>query len=494
MKDGNQRLPTSTVTPARLRLCQPTQRPTYRTGEWIVTPWGRCQVTGRFGQRHQDLLDAFLWHAEKARQIEDGGIEILVDPAKVRKTMSDARHSLSGLQKLIRELREVTLEIKTPKLMIMGGLVDHVVKSPVTRPDPMNGGERHLWRVRIGLALAELLRNDLPLHYDPTPITRLQNGITQAIARYILSHTSEPNGGWILDNAIRAVAGGLSAVSIRHRRHEIRLDEDGLAVMGIIIDGERLHRRTAKACSIRPVEFKKTSKCAAPARFFRILQDPFRRITSIRLKGQHLPRRLRRRPPGVFFPAGRRVDMGATMQRGNGHGAGRRFGQSVCAEGVLTTGRMDIARHFAPLRDGRSSRSAVRCLFQNLRRPLIETFPGRLSSDEHRAMDFRRHPEHEVSRGGFFWRNALGCAILQIIIHCSVELGAQFGDRFSVKTDDGAHPEYAPNKNAVAFVEIDSGSISLVRHGIHGFTPTRSKSSLASSTGYFFASFPGCGR
>ncbi len=266
MKDGNQRLPTSTVTPARLRLCQPTQRPTYRTGEWIVTPWGRCQVTGRFGQRHQDLLDAFLWHAEKARQIEDGGIEILVDPAKVRKTMSDARHSLSGLQKLIRELREVTLEIKTPKLMIMGGLVDHVVKSPVTRPDPMNGGERHLWRVRIGLALAELLRNDLPLHYDPTPITRLQNGITQAIARYILSHTSEPNGGWILDNAIRAVAGGLSAVSIRHRRHEIRLDEDGLAVMGIIIDGERLHRRTAKACSIRPVEFKKTSKCAAPAR------------------------------------------------------------------------------------------------------------------------------------------------------------------------------------------------------------------------------------
>lgn len=53
-------LPTSTVSPARLRMCQPTQRPTYRAGEWIVTPWGRCRVTGRFGQRHQDLLDAFL--------------------------------------------------------------------------------------------------------------------------------------------------------------------------------------------------------------------------------------------------------------------------------------------------------------------------------------------------------------------------------------------------------------------------------------------------
>jgi hypothetical protein len=182
--------------------------------------------------------------------------------------MSEARHSLGGIQKLIRELREVTLEIVAMKsnLSIMGGLIDHVVKSQATRPDPINGGDRHLWRVRIGLALAELLRNDLPLYYDPTPITRLQNGITQAIARYILSHTSEPNGGWILDNAIRAVAGGLSAVSMRHRRHEIRLDEDSLAVMGIIIDGERIHRHTPKACSIRPIKLKKTSACAAPAR------------------------------------------------------------------------------------------------------------------------------------------------------------------------------------------------------------------------------------
>ena len=260
------RLPTTTVSPARLRMCQPTQRPTYRTGEWIVTPWGRCRVIGRFGQRHQDLLDAFLWHAEKARQIEDGGIEILVDPAKVRKTMSDARHSLSGLQKLIRELREVTLEIETPKLMIMGGLVDHVVKSPVTRPDPMNGGERHLWRVRIGLALAELLRNDLPLHYDPTPITRLQTGISQAIVRHIFSHSSQPNGGWDLDNLIRSVCGELDSTMIRHRRRELRIDAAGMEAIGIFIDGERIVRRDSKPCSTRPVEPKKLTKRAAPAR------------------------------------------------------------------------------------------------------------------------------------------------------------------------------------------------------------------------------------
>jgi hypothetical protein len=81
--------------------------------------------------------------------------------------MSEARHSLGGIQKLIRELREVTLEI----VVMKSGL---------------------------------------------------------------------------------SIMGGLSAVSMRHRRHEIRLDENGLAVMGIIIDGERIHRHTPKACSIRP--------------------------------------------------------------------------------------------------------------------------------------------------------------------------------------------------------------------------------------------------
>jgi hypothetical protein len=227
-----------------------------------MTPWGRCRITGRFGQRHQDLLDAFLWNAEKARRIEDGGLEILVDPAKVRKTMSDARHSLSGLQKLIRELREVTLEIQTSKLMIMGGLVDHVVKSPVTRPDPMTGGERHLWRVRIGLALAELLHNDLPLHYDPTPLTRLKHGISQAVARHVLSHSNQPNGGWDLNHLIQSVAGQLSPAVMLNRRREIRADEDGLATAGILLDGGRV----SKACSTRPINVEKMGKHVAPAR------------------------------------------------------------------------------------------------------------------------------------------------------------------------------------------------------------------------------------
>jgi len=242
-RNGRKLLPTTTVTPARLRMCQPTQRPTYRVGEWITTSWGRCKITGRFGQRHQDLLDSFLWNAEKMRRTDDGGIELLVDPAKVRRTMSSGGYSLAGIQKLVKELREVTLELETPKLSIMGGLVDHVVKSAEMRPNPMTGGERNLWRVRIGLALAELLDQDLWLHYDPTPITHLQCGISQAVARHILSHNNQPPGGWIIDNVIQSVSGDLAASAMIDRRRELRRDASGLASAGIAIVGDRIWKR-----------------------------------------------------------------------------------------------------------------------------------------------------------------------------------------------------------------------------------------------------------
>jgi hypothetical protein len=88
--ESGKRLPTTTVTPARVRMAQPTERPTWRTGEWVDSSWGKCRVTGRFGQRHQDLLEFFLWNTERRRVLADGGIEILVDPARVRRTMSSS--------------------------------------------------------------------------------------------------------------------------------------------------------------------------------------------------------------------------------------------------------------------------------------------------------------------------------------------------------------------------------------------------------------------
>ena len=220
---GNQRLPTATAYPARLRMCQPTQRPTYRTGEWIVTSWGRCRVTGRLGQRHQDVLEAFMWHAEDTREIEDGGVELLVDPAKVRRTLSDSGYSLGRLRSFIDDLMSVSIELKAVNgLWVLGGLLDHVTESNATKPDPLTRGTRHLWRVRLGMAFVQLLKKDVHLYHDPTPIARLQTGAAQALARHVLSHSSQPNGGWRLDGLIEAVCGEMTSTSLRHRRRELR--------------------------------------------------------------------------------------------------------------------------------------------------------------------------------------------------------------------------------------------------------------------------------
>ena len=250
MITGNSAAPTSTVIQARVMLYQPSQRPRHRQGEWLETSFGRCRVTGRLGQRHADMVETVLYCAEQRRDVSDGGIELLVDPAKLRKTLSDSRYSMSQIQKLFHELRAAVVEIETPAMIrasdkIIGGLIDHVMPSPMTRPDPLTGGERHLWRVRLGVALVMLLEHDLSLYYSPAPIARLQHGISQAVARHVLSHKRDPMGGWHLDTLINAVSGIVSNQSMRDNRRRLRNDKEGLLELGIHIEAGRVRRGTS---------------------------------------------------------------------------------------------------------------------------------------------------------------------------------------------------------------------------------------------------------
>ncbi len=249
MTTGNSVVPTSTAAQARVMLYQPSQRPQLRQGEWLETSFGRCRVTGRLGQRHADVIEATLFCAERLRDIQDGGVELLVDPARLRKTISDSRYSMTQLQKILGELRTATVEIETPNMSshdrIIGGLIDHVIPSPMTRHDPLTRGKRHMWRVRLGVALVMLLEYDLSLYYNPAPIARLQHGISQAVARHILSHKCQPSGGWKLDTLIEAVSGKTSSQALRDARRRLRSDCEGLEPLAIEIIGNRIKRGTA---------------------------------------------------------------------------------------------------------------------------------------------------------------------------------------------------------------------------------------------------------
>jgi hypothetical protein len=247
MNSGNSVTPTSTCAQARVMLYQPSQRPRLRSGDWRETSFGRCRVDGRLGQRHADVVESILYSAEKRRDVSDGGIELLVDPARVRKTLSDSRYSFAQIEKLLSELRAATITIEIPQFdfPIIGGLIDHVIPSPMTRPDPLTGGERNMWRVRLGAALCLLLEHDLSLYYDPAPIARLQHGISQAVARHILSHKTEPPGGWYIDTAITAVAGKSSSQAMRDGRRRLKEDAEGLKALEILLEDDRIRRKQA---------------------------------------------------------------------------------------------------------------------------------------------------------------------------------------------------------------------------------------------------------
>ncbi len=251
MTTGKRDSPTSTVLLARLMIYQPSQRPKETFGEWMETVFGRCRVTGRLGQRHADIVESILYVAERRREISDGGVELLVDPAKLRRTLSDHQYSLNRLKKLLIDLRSATIEIVTPQMertgdKILGGLIDHVIPSPMTRRNPLTGGKRHMWRIRLGVALVMLMERDLSLYYHPAPIARLRHGISQAVARHVLSHKNVPAGGWHLDTLINAVCADVAnGTKLRAYRDRIRSDANGLIKIGIEIDStNRIKRYT----------------------------------------------------------------------------------------------------------------------------------------------------------------------------------------------------------------------------------------------------------
>jgi hypothetical protein len=241
------KMPTATAREHRLRLFQATRRPKQQRDAEIKTQWGRIVLTGRLGQGHADVLDAICFHAERRAELEDGRIKLLVDPAKVRRACGVGGEQL---KKMARELREATIEIREPReIACIGGLVDHIdtaVRSdgtPVTKFDPLTGGERELWRVELGKALCKLVKKDVWVGYDPAGVSSLKHGISQAVARHILTHENQPRGGWHEDTLIRAVCGEeIAGQMLWDKRRELRADAGRLAGLGVLLKDGRVRR------------------------------------------------------------------------------------------------------------------------------------------------------------------------------------------------------------------------------------------------------------
>lgn len=122
----------------------------------------------------------------------------------------------------------------------MGGVIDLVEES--IQVTSHNGEKRYLWRVTLSSAYATLIAGDLPLHYDPAPLAKIERGISQAIARHVMTHRNRPEGGWSLDKLIKAVGAGNTAVELRNRRREINQDAENLLLLGITVKDGRVFK------------------------------------------------------------------------------------------------------------------------------------------------------------------------------------------------------------------------------------------------------------
>ena len=201
------------------------------------TAWGRIRVKGRLGQQHADVLEAILRSGQKPKELGDGRIKLLVDPAEVRRMARQP--STSTFHQVRDELMQALIEIIEPvRLAGVGHLIDHIdfARRPdgqfIVAANPL-GGERHLWRVDLGKALCKLIDVDLWVHRDPAPIAALRHGISQAVARHVLSHKRGSCSAWTIDTLIHAVSGELSSQQLWDRRTELRADRAALAALGV---------------------------------------------------------------------------------------------------------------------------------------------------------------------------------------------------------------------------------------------------------------------
>ncbi len=242
MMTSIERLPTSTATPIRLCAYQPTRRPIQAIRN-IEIVYGTLTIDGRLGQAHADLMDCVMFLCDKHR-IHNDRLEVIVDPYRIRKALGTAnQYSADQLAKLQRDLLQTILTIETPRLKISGHIIDQFIQSKQLKADrrSWSSGQRHLQVWVFSQQWTLLMKQDISRYYNPIPLCRIDSGSVAAIARHILTHQYQPNGGWRLDGLIDAtgITRQLSKV-----RNELDENAGALNELGIQFRDDRLSLAT----------------------------------------------------------------------------------------------------------------------------------------------------------------------------------------------------------------------------------------------------------
>ena len=226
---------------SRIPIFSPTRRPSVVEQWEAVTPWGNAIITGRLGQQHRDLLDAARQVAIEEQWTQDGRLHLKLDPARLRSALGGDSVNPRLVAEWIEDLRVAKVELRIGNRVIVGGLIgEYELSSDPTilhsRPGA-HGAERHYMRLSFSTAWSKLIEEDRMQCYPLAKVIQMKHGISQAIARFCLSHRE------INDSIEGLMAKVGDSGRLRNRRRELAHDCELLAELGIKIEGDRVTRR-----------------------------------------------------------------------------------------------------------------------------------------------------------------------------------------------------------------------------------------------------------
>lgn len=238
----------TTAAQCRISIFQPTRIPVHRIDE-VETPYGRAVVQGRLGMRHKDFIECSKLTAVEQGIDAAGRYCCITDPNVLRTAMSIGRSRICWQQ-----MKDLAEELRTCKIqdleiysrpgfgIITSGILDSVVYQGVgaieARPGTRRGSgpcsSRELWKIAFSEAWTQLFQHDIQISYGGClpQIVALRHGVSQAVARFMLSH--QPGASYSIKQALEIV-GAARPETLRHRVKELLSDEEALDQMGIKI-------------------------------------------------------------------------------------------------------------------------------------------------------------------------------------------------------------------------------------------------------------------
>ncbi|MEY2333098.1 hypothetical protein [Acidithiobacillus ferrianus] len=248
---------------SQVPMFQPTRRPVTLSRYVRETPYGTVTITGKLGQGHRDLLDAMLLHSEKVN-IRDGRMNALVDPYQIRKAISAGRTMLpyAHIEKLLEDLRtakvEMTWQDGNRHYRLQEGIITGFVEAsskPVASGTfaqrDANGCDqdhRDMLKITFGQGMTQMLMEDQKIHYPLAPVVGMKHGLSQAIARYCLSHKAVHETFEGICARVGFDLDGKAPRTVRNAKEELRDDAAALATMGIEVRAcGSVHRKAGRS-------------------------------------------------------------------------------------------------------------------------------------------------------------------------------------------------------------------------------------------------------